>query len=461
MNRSSFTAALVLAAAASAQWHPSTPATSPGLRVFAGMTYDATRGHTLLFGGAQTMFGNFNDTWRFDGTTWTQFAPTVSPSARPGIALACDTLRGVVVMYGGGNTSFFGGPSVDETWEWNGSTWTMVTTTTTPGGLGGYGIAYDSARNRTVLYGGVANSFFPIAAGDTWEYDGIDWAQVTTAASPGPLEYPAMCFDSGNSRTLLFGGIDPQIGGNSTMWAFNGTNWTALTVAGAVPPARSRAQLVYDAARAVCILHGGADPMTGAAMNDTWEFDGTGWIDVTAAGAAMAQRYGHGMAFDAGRRQAVVFGGVDQNFNGATGTWQYGAAYEPFGAGCVGSGGVPALASATAPRLGSTFSSTLSSLAPGAAFAAVVTGLSKTTSALGALPVDLSVLGMPGCALHVSTDVVTFLPVTGGVATWNLALPNTASFVGTRFHQQGLSLDAGLNAAGAAASNAATAIVGR
>jgi hypothetical protein len=174
----------------------------------------------------------------------------------------------------------------------------------------------------------------------------------------------------------------------------------------------------------------------------------------------MAQRYGHGMAFDAARRQVVMFGGVDNNFAGVAGTWLFGAAYEAFGAGCAGSNGVPVLGSTSAPRIGGTFTSTLGNLATGAGAAIVVTGFSKTTSGLGALPYDLTSLGLTGCTLYVSTDAVALLPVAGGVATWTLVLPNNAAFVGARFHQQGLSLDAGVNPAGAVVSNAATAIVG-
>jgi hypothetical protein len=459
MNRFSITIALTLAASAAAQWHAKSPATTPPLRVIPGMVYDSARGHTLMFGGAQTGLGNYNDTWTWNGTNWTLLNPATRPSARPGIELACDTLRGVVVLYGGGNASPFGGASIDQTWEWNGTTWTQVFPATTPGGLGGYGFAYDAARSRTVLYGGVPDSFFPIAAGGTWEYDGNDWAQITTASSPGPLEYPSMCYDSANSRVVLFGGIDPQIGGTSTTWVYNGSNWTALSVAGTLPPARSRAKMVYDGSRGVCILHGGADPMTGSPMNDTWEFDGASWTDVTN-GTAMSVRYGHGMAFDAVRRQAVLFGGVNGSFAGVTGTFEYGAAFESYGSGCAGSNGVPVLASTSVPRIGATFTTTLGNLRTGAVLAAVATGFSTTSWSLGALPADLSGFGLTGCTLYVSPDAVTFLGVASGIATWNAAIPNAAILVGMPLAQQGLSLDAGVNPAGAVVSNAARGIVG-
>jgi hypothetical protein len=42
------------------------------------MAYDLTSGRLMLFGGAAT-FTQFNDTWTYDGTNWTQQSPATSP----------------------------------------------------------------------------------------------------------------------------------------------------------------------------------------------------------------------------------------------------------------------------------------------------------------------------------------------------------------------------------------------
>jgi hypothetical protein len=59
---------------------------------------------------------------------------------------------------------------LDDTWEWDGTTWTrhMITG---PSARFGHGMAYDSARAVTVLCGGVAGET------DTWEWDGATWTQ--------------------------------------------------------------------------------------------------------------------------------------------------------------------------------------------------------------------------------------------------------------------------------------------
>src|SRR5437588_13043860 len=64
----------------------------PPARQGMGMAYDAAREQVVLFGwGLDCCSGNFfNDTWVWDGTTWTQRFPATSPPARTNIILAYD-----------------------------------------------------------------------------------------------------------------------------------------------------------------------------------------------------------------------------------------------------------------------------------------------------------------------------------------------------------------------------------
>jgi hypothetical protein len=48
-------------------------------RVTVGMAYDAAHGEVVLFGGAGE--GVLNDTWIWDGTTWTEQHPSTVPPA--------------------------------------------------------------------------------------------------------------------------------------------------------------------------------------------------------------------------------------------------------------------------------------------------------------------------------------------------------------------------------------------
>ena len=437
------TALLLAAAAAPAQWQQLTPATSPSARSGAGMTFNSISGNVLLFGGF-VGFSASNETWSYNGSTWSQLAPTTSPTAKAGVELVCDTGSGVVVMYGGVNTSPFGGASVDQTWEWNGTSWTQVFPTTTPGGLGNYGASYDLARSRVVVYGGTANSFFPIAESGTWEWNGTNWSLITTVGTPGPLERPAMCYHAGLGRTVLFGGIDPQTGGVDTTWLYDGTNWTAATVVGPKPTARTGAKMVYDSTRNVCVMTGGADPNTGAPIVETWEFDGTRW---SQAANAPTGRYDAGLAYLPGSRRTLQFGGINPvTFTTLADTWDYSRA-AVIGTGCAGSNGVPELAATTGPRLGQNYTLTLDNLNPVLPIAVMV--LSLTT--IPATP--LAGIGMPGCTAYISPDLLLTVSATAGTSSNALGIPNTTSLVGVSLFAQGLSLDT-VNAAGLTASNA-------
>jgi hypothetical protein len=65
----------------------------PSGRTGSAMAYDAARGQVVLFGGGNAT-QVFDDTWVWDGTTWTQKAPAHKPLGRSGHAMAYDAARG-------------------------------------------------------------------------------------------------------------------------------------------------------------------------------------------------------------------------------------------------------------------------------------------------------------------------------------------------------------------------------
>ena len=457
MRPTAVVCALCLASILPAQWSERTPSTVPPARFDAGMVYDLGRGHTLLFGGGSVPIGLRNDTWTWDGADWTQRVPATAPSARFGMGMAYDVGRNVVVLYGGMASVISIALPVSDTWEWNGTTWNQIAPATNPGGLTSFGFAYDLLRARCVLYGGSSNPGLLVDSNQTWEYDGTNWIHASPATNPGLLERPAMCCHDALARVVLFGGVNPQTGGNDTTWSYDGTNWSQLAVAGSRPAPRAAARMVYDSWRQISLLHGGINATTGAPLDETWEFDGTHWTQVALPVPPSRTRFA--LAFDIVRRCAVLHGGMTGNL-GRTDTHEFGAAYQPLGPGCPGSTGVPVLGSASVPRLGSNFVATLSNLPTSVAVAAVMAGLSSTSSPLGPLPLPLDAFGMPGCMLRTSADVLLFMPAVGGAISVALAVPQNGALLGVQLFQQGLSLEAGVNLAGLVVSNAMTATVG-
>src|SRR5262249_58326600 len=96
-------------------WTKQPPATRPPAQSNAAMAYDAATGTVVLFGG-------HGGTWTWNGTTRTKQHPAASPPARSFASMAYDAATGTVVLCGGRGDSSFG--AVNDTWTWDGTTWT-------------------------------------------------------------------------------------------------------------------------------------------------------------------------------------------------------------------------------------------------------------------------------------------------------------------------------------------------
>ena len=120
-------------------------------------------------------------------------------------------------------------------------------------------MAYDSQRQRTVLFGGNASGF---ATCDTWEWDGSSWTQVSTTGPP-PRSAHAMVYDLQRDSMLLFGGHSVAVGNLDDTWEWDGNSWTELV--GIAPSARRYHAMIYDSQRWRTILFGGGSD------GETWE----------------------------------------------------------------------------------------------------------------------------------------------------------------------------------------------
>lgn len=85
------------------------PASTPPARAFHGMVYDSERGVVLLHGGNPAPgFQNFTDTWAWDGTRWTRLT-TQGPRVL-GFGFAFDSNRGFFPCGGSSPSSATGLP---------------------------------------------------------------------------------------------------------------------------------------------------------------------------------------------------------------------------------------------------------------------------------------------------------------------------------------------------------------
>ena len=136
------------------------------------------------------------------------------------------------------------------------------------------------------------------------------------------------------------------------------------------------------------------------------------------------------------------------------------ASYTPFGAGCLDPfGAVPVLAGAPGevPRPGTTSHVRVSNLPATLTLAGFVVGFSTTWDPAGyPLPLDLGVVGWPGCPQLISFGWCDFVATQTGSADYAITVP--ANYVpGFTFYVQSLVL---YFPSGTATSNAVTGVVG-
>jgi hypothetical protein len=273
------------------------------------------------------------DTWEYDGNAWTNRAST-GPQIRTGQGMAYDSGRGVTVLFGGDNgTTYF-----DDTWEWDGNAWTMRATGG-PSGRTMLAMAYDRARGVTVLFGGGTPS-----AGDnneTWEWNGNSW---TLRSTTGPLDRrgAALAYDSARGVTVLFGG-ETAGGPAGDTWEWDGATWTERANSG--PIARFLPAMSYDDLRGMTVMFGGY-----YLYNDTWAWDGQSWTKLGDTGPS--PRYGHAMAFDTARGVQVLYGGRVAGGGYVGDTWEWnGTLSTNYGSGWAGTNGIPSLDTLVGPVL--------------------------------------------------------------------------------------------------------------
>lgn len=143
-----------------------------------------------------------------------------------------------------------------------------------------HSLAYDTKRQRVVMFGGVADGADAYPVG-LWSWDGTRW---TCDPSPGPSDRmdAFLAFDEARGRLVLFGGR--RIGPNRSQqflvdtWEYDGAAWSLRNSAG--PGPRIHGAIAYDPTRRRVVMSGGGGEDAG--LRDTWEWDGERWRDVSA-----------------------------------------------------------------------------------------------------------------------------------------------------------------------------------
>lgn len=249
-------------------WTKIETSVAPPAREVAMMAYDRKIHKLVLFGGASG-FALLNDTWLWDGasSTWTQANPKTVPAGAAAPILFTDPANGHVDMFGGYRGRFYS----RDTFQWTGKNWKLLNLdeTKSPYPRMAAVIAQDPIRKDVVLFGGISDNW---VVQNTWTWDGTSWTEQNPATQPPPLYYTTGGFDPVLKEVVVFGGGSSAVDQRTT-WAWNGSDWSRLSPAKS-PAARERFGTVWDPASRQFLVFDGYVFNTTNYFSDTWVLTG-------------------------------------------------------------------------------------------------------------------------------------------------------------------------------------------
>jgi hypothetical protein len=264
----------------------------PTGEVWSQICYDAPNERLIHHGGLRLLGSSFSwvasdDTWYNQGETWRVNTGEPTGNLCYG-TLLCDPVTGDIIMQGG-----FGGTGCDTpnttSWRLTDETWTQEATgITTP--LPNYpqSIVYYPPLSTFVWYRNAAIG----GNNDFWRWDGSDWVVHPALGSPGSVGRPSLAYDVARDRLVLWGGLnaagnamaDPSLVHEGQS---NGT-WTTINATDPEgdghPRGRRLFGIGYDPGRQRILMVGGCSAANAGFVcavdqlnEDTWEWDGTSW----------------------------------------------------------------------------------------------------------------------------------------------------------------------------------------
>lgn len=253
----------------------------------------------ILFGGSPRTPGDTwrNDTWVLHGSGWSQVKAPAGLTPRGGAALAYDPAIGKLVLFGGTGPAW---PPLNQTWLWNGSSWS-------PGpaapaqmeGRVGAEMAYLPGIGKLVLFAGAGRLPYT----DTWFFTGTSWVPGPGSPAAMPIRtFFGMTYDDTLKKIVVAGGS-----GGSDVWLFDGTSWTSGPSLPAPLAGRERVRLVYDTTLGGDVLFGGIGP--DAAHADLWLLRAGNWQQQAQASPSPAARLDGALVWSTKQNAALLVGG--------------------------------------------------------------------------------------------------------------------------------------------------------
>lgn len=254
--------------------------------------------------------------WFRDGNRWTR-ALAAGPSLRTLAGVAYDSRRDRIVLYGGVGARSRSDVRSD-TWEWDGTRWWRMSDSS-PGARDHHAMVFDVARGATLLFGGVTAN--RVHTTETWLWAGARWSLAATSGPTGRAGV-SLAYDAARQEVILFGGVQSDAVRVNDTWSWNGRAWTQRSNRG--PRPRNGAAMTFDARSNVVLLFGGT---TGSEhLDDLWQWNGREWTEISTTEPRPGRRVGATMTWDARRGKVVLYGGhirVDGQVRNSYELWEW------------------------------------------------------------------------------------------------------------------------------------------
>ena len=254
-----------------ADWQLISTANSPPVRGEHAMAYDPVAGEVVLYGGNAIGFPYETTTWAFDDVDWLSIT-SVGPKARYGAQMAYDNTE--IILFGGSDET---DTALGETWRYANDVWNEILIPA-PNPRTYHSMVADPGSGVIYLFGGNDGTTY---FNDLWKYENGAWTDITPTTSPSSRTLAGLAYDSANNRLLLFGGRTETGTLLDDLWQYQGGQWSLLDPGGGTgPPARMAHSLTYDPVSGNTVLAGGTTDDGDTLLGDTWHYNG-GWSQAT------------------------------------------------------------------------------------------------------------------------------------------------------------------------------------
>ncbi len=250
----------------------------------------------MLFGGQTTSANRFADTWEWTaagpggGGSWSLVANS-GPPRTAAAGMAYDSRRQRTVLFGGTTDAGL----TNQTWEWDGSTWTLMQPVLSPPPMEGV-MAFDPVRGRSVLLSTLwnGNGFH-----ESWEYDGVTWLRFLD----GPIAYVryehSLAFDTSRSMMVAMVGDPPAL------WERASTGWHEVATDDRPFHYMASYRITFDSVLQRPVI---VNPdRSGHLCTWSWNASAGRWWIMNTSGPSATQYYA--AAYDAAGSQVLLFGG--------------------------------------------------------------------------------------------------------------------------------------------------------